>query len=126
MTIPDALEYTAEHEWLRIDGDTATVGITDHAQQELGDIVFIDLPQRGDQLEAGRPCGEVESTKSVSELHSPAAGTVIDINLVVVDDPGLANTDPYGVGWLFTMHVDQLPELLDAAAYTNLTNGESA
>ncbi|WP_163547670.1 glycine cleavage system protein GcvH [Candidatus Frankia nodulisporulans] len=97
---PDDLKYTREHEWVRLGGDTAVVGITAYAQEALGDIVFVSLPAAGSELPAGEPFGEVESTKSVSEIYAPAAGRVIASNEALVSSPELINSDPYGDGWL--------------------------
>jgi glycine cleavage system H protein len=101
MTVPPELHYTAEHEWVRLDGSTASVGITDHAQRALGDVVYVSLPAVGATVTAGEPCGEVESTKSVSDIYSPVDGEVTEINDEIDEDPGLVNADPYGAGWLF-------------------------
>ncbi|HEY5554511.1 MAG TPA: glycine cleavage system protein GcvH, partial [Cellulomonas sp.] len=103
-TFPKDLLYTPEHEWVD-DGDPAKVGITDTATEALGDIVYVELPAVGDQVRAGEVCGEIESTKSVSELFSPVNGEVIAINTAVVDDPALVNSDPYGEGWLIKVAV---------------------
>ncbi|KQO84200.1 glycine cleavage system protein H [Frigoribacterium sp. Leaf263] len=100
MTDLTLLHYTAEHEWLLIDGDTATVGITDYAAEKLGDVVYVDLPAAGTEVETGKVVGEIESTKSVGELYAPALGTVLEINDAVVDSPDLVNSDPFGDGWL--------------------------
>ncbi|KQR66528.1 glycine cleavage system protein GcvH [Frigoribacterium sp. Leaf172] len=100
MTDLTSLHYTAEHEWLLIDGDTATVGITDYAAEKLGDVVYVDLPAAGTEVETGKVVGEIESTKSVGELYAPALGTVLEINDAVVDSPDLVNSDPFGDGWL--------------------------
>lgn len=121
MSNPADLQYTADHEWLKRDGDSATVGVTAYAVEALGDVVYLDLPEVGAVITAGAPCGEIESTKSVSELFAPANGTVTAINDAVVDDPSLVNSDPFGDGWLFTVRISDEPELLDAAAYTELT-----
>ncbi|MBL7498681.1 glycine cleavage system protein GcvH [Frankia sp. CNm7] len=123
MNVPDHLGYTAEHEWLEIDGDLARVGITAYATDALGDIVFVELPEAGAMLAAGAPCGEVESTKSVSDLYAPADGEVLERNEAVLADPGLLNADPFGSGWLFRMRVVGSPDLLDAAGYAALTTG---
>ncbi len=120
MDIPEHLKYTEEHEWLALDGDVATVGVTDFAQDSLGDIVFVELPDQGDTINAGEPCGELESTKSVSELYAPATGEVVAINEDIRDTPELVNSDPYGDGWLFRVRVGELPELLDAADYAEI------
>jgi glycine cleavage system H protein len=126
MTVPDELSYTPEHEWVAISGDTASVGITDHAQQSLGDVVFVSVPAPGSRVTAGEPCGEVESTKSVSDLFSPVDGEVTEVNGEIDDDPGLVNTDPYGAGWLFKVRLaasdgEAPPGLLTAAEYEQLT-----
>ena len=98
---PEDLRYTAEHEWVRVEGDTLVIGITAFAQDALGDIVYVTLPEDGEAVEAGRPCGEVESTKSVSDVYSPVAGTVAGRNEALDATPELVNTDPYGEGWMF-------------------------
>ena len=120
MTIPSQLSYTEDHEWLSTADGVATVGITQHAAQALGDVVFLQLPEVGATLTAGEVCGEIESTKSVSDLFAPADGEVIAVNGAAVDDPGLVNGDPFGAGWLFRMKPSGLPDLLDAAAYRSL------
>ncbi|MDG4766122.1 glycine cleavage system protein GcvH [Solwaraspora sp. WMMD406] len=123
--IPDDLRYTAEHEWVAGDGTgPVRVGITHFAQDALGDIVFVELPQVGAQLSAGAVCGEIESTKSVSEIYAPVSGTVVARNEVLVDAPETVNSDPYGAGWLLQVEpVDAgaIEGLLDAAAYRELT-----
>ena len=101
MGVPAELRYTQEHEWVKIDGDSVEVGITDFATQALGDVVYVSLPDVGATVTAGEPCGEVESTKSVSDLYSPVGGEVYEVNEELQDDPGLINADPYGVGWMF-------------------------
>ena len=126
MTVPDELSYTPEHEWVAISGTTASVGITDHAQQALGDVVFVSAPAPGTKVTAGEPCGEVESTKSVSDLYSPVDGEVTEVNAEIDDDPGLVNSDPYGAGWLFKVALaagdgEMPPGLLTAAEYEQLT-----
>ncbi|MFC4333815.1 glycine cleavage system protein GcvH [Salininema proteolyticum] len=123
MTVPKHLKYTSEHEWLDVSGETATVGVTEHAAELLGDVVFVDLPEAGDTVDGGEVCGEIESTKSVSDLYAPADGEVTGVNEEVVTDPALLNADPYGKGWLFTMKITGETELLDAAAYEALTEG---
>ncbi|MGH3520568.1 MAG: glycine cleavage system protein GcvH [Haloechinothrix sp.] len=120
MSIPEHLSYTEEHEWLSTDGDVATVGITDFAQDSLGDIVYVQLPEVGDTITAGEVCGEIESTKSVSELFAPANGEIVEINEAVVNTPELVNSDPYGKGWLFRVRIEQSPELLDAEDYAEI------
>ena len=118
--IPAELAYTAEHEWLRGEGP-ATVGITAHAVSELGDIVFIELPELGKVYSAGEPCGEIESTKAVSEIYAPVGGEIVEINEAMVTAPESLADDPYGDGWLFKIQSDGGDyELLDAAAYEAL------
>jgi glycine cleavage system H protein len=126
MMIPDDLRYTAEHEWVREDGGKVRVGITDFAQDALGDIVFVQLPDVGAKVSAGESFGEVESTKSVSEIYAPLSGEVTARNEALGDSPDLINTDPYEEGWLVEIQVDDPSEvaaLLDAAAYAELTKG---
>jgi glycine cleavage system H protein len=120
MSVPTDLLYTPEHEWLRIDGDRATIGITAHAADALGDVVYVDLPALGSTVTAGEPCGEVESTKSVSDLFSPVTGEVVAVNDALADDTSMVNTDPYGAGWMFAVAVTAQGETMDAAAYTAL------
>ncbi len=119
MTVPTDLKYTAEHEWVRA-GDPATVGVTSVATDALGDIVFLELPEVGSTITAGAVCGEIESTKSVSELFAPVTGTVVEINDAAVADPALVNADPYGAGWLLKVAIDSDEGLLDAAEYAAL------
>jgi glycine cleavage system H protein len=123
MTVPEELRYTPEHEWVAISGSTATVGITDHAQSALGDVVYVSVPGPGTKVTAGEPCGEVESTKSVSDIFSPVDGEVSEVNNEIDDDPGLLNSDPYGAGWLFKVALSDAdpPGLLSAAEYQALT-----
>ena len=120
--IPNDLKYTKTHDWVRLNDDgTVTLGITDHAQSELGDMVFVELPEAGDTLEAGKECAVVESVKAASDIFSPLSGEVTAANEALADAPELINQDPYGEGWLFRMHTsDSLDGLLDAAAYTIL------
>jgi len=117
MSIPNDRQYSKEHEWVVIDGDVATVGITDYAQDSLGDVVYTELPQVGDQVAAGEVCGEIESTKSVSDLYSPVSGTISEVNTDLGQSPEIVNDDPYGQGWLFKVTITELGELLDAADY---------
>ena len=126
MSIPNDRRYTADHEWILIDGDVARVGLTEFATGELGDIVFVDPPAAGDEVVAGERCGEIESTKSVSDLVAPASGAVVEVNSAVVDAPETVNADPYGEGWLYSMTVESEGELLDAEAYAELIEGASA
>jgi glycine cleavage system H protein len=120
MNIPSDLRYNESHEWIRLDGDTATVGITDHAQAELTDIVFVELPAVGRSVDLGDPTAVVESVKAASDIYAPIAGEVVETNPAVEADPALVNTDPYGAGWLFKLRVRnaaEIDKLLDAAAY---------
>ncbi|MCP3426486.1 glycine cleavage system protein GcvH [Rothia sp. AR01] len=121
-SIPPELSYTAEHEWVSAPDDqgVVTVGITDHAQQELGDVVYVDLPDAGTSVAAGETFGEVESTKSVSDLYMPVEGEIVETNDAVADEPGSLNEDPYGAGWLVKIRpasADALNHLLDAEGY---------
>ncbi len=113
---PEHLRYTAEHEWLA-DGDPATVGITQTAAEALGELVYVELPSVGEEVTAGSVFGEVESTKSVSELFSPVTGTVVEVNQAAVDDPALVSSDPYGEGWLLRVEVSDTGALLTADEY---------
>jgi glycine cleavage system H protein len=129
--IPDDLRYTAEHEWVRgggdSDGGTVRVGITDHAQEALGDIVFVTLPEVGTEIEAGQSLGEVESTKSVSDIYAPISGEVVARNDVLDARPELVNADPYGDGWMIEVRPSDpadVEALLDAAAYRKLTGAQ--
>ena len=122
MTEPAAdLKYTAEHEWIAVDGDVATVGITAYAAEKLGDVVYVDLPKQGSNVATGKVVGEIESTKSVGELFAPVDGEVVESNQAVVDDPTLVNSDPFGAGWLIKVKFTELPELMTAAQYAELT-----
>ena len=121
MSIPENLGYTQDHEWVDLDGATGTVGVTKYAADSLGDVVFVQLPEVGAVVAAGDTVGEIESTKSVSDLFSPVAGEVVAVNDAVVDSPEHVNLDPYGDGWLFKVRVEGTPELLTAAEYTTLT-----
>jgi glycine cleavage system H protein len=123
--LPEDLRYTAEHEWARVDGGRIVIGITDHAQDQLGDVVFVGLPETGTVVEAGKPLGEVESTKSVSDVYSPVSGTVIESNPEVQASPELVNEDPYGRGWLVAIDAPaaSIEGLLDAAAYRAVIEG---
>jgi glycine cleavage system H protein len=114
------LKYTAEHEWLLVEGDTATVGITGYAAEKLGDVVFVELPAVGSTVAGGTVVGEIESTKSVGELFAPVDGTVTATNDAVVDSPELVNSDPFGAGWLIKVAFTELPTLLSYAEYSAL------
>ena len=124
MNIPDDLRYSVDHEWVRIDGSRARVGITDYAQDALGDIVFVELPEVGTAVVVGGPLGEVESTKSVSEIYAPVAGTIAVVNDALPDSPERINQDPYGEGWICELELGETggaEALLDPAAYRDLT-----
>ncbi|MGH2805842.1 MAG: glycine cleavage system protein GcvH [Actinomycetota bacterium] len=120
---PDDRRYTKEHEWAREEGGRIIIGITDYAQDQLGDVVFVGLPETGAQVEAGKPLGEVESTKSVSDVYSPVSGTVLEKNPEVEGNPELINSDPYGKGWLVAVEASgvDLDSLMSAADYLALT-----
>jgi len=121
--IPADLKYAKSHEWVRITGETASVGITDHAQHELTDIVFVELPERGRKLKAGEACAVVESVKTASDIYSPVSGEVIETNAAIVKDPGLVNSDPYAEGWFFKLKLDAPADaagLLAASEYKAL------
>ena len=126
MTDLNALTYTAEHEWVALEGDVATVGITDYAADKLGDVVFVELPTVGSTVTAGEVCGEIESTKSVGELYAPLTGEVIEVNDAVVDDPASVNGDAFAA-WLVKIQVDPADAegLMDRAAYVAFTGGEA-
>ena len=126
MNIPDDLRYSTDHEWAVVDGDVARIGITDYAQDALGDVVYVELPQVGDRVDQGEPFGEVESTKSVSELFAPVSGVVSEVNDELAGAPQRLNEDPYGDGWICTITFDDAAEfdsLLDADGYRDLIAG---
>ncbi len=125
MTDPNTLKYSEEHEWVAVDGTTATIGITDFAADALGDIVFVELPAVGTEFSTGDVFGEAESTKSVSELYAPVSGTVTEINEAVVDDPALVNSSPFEQAWLIKVTIADgaADDLLDRDAYVALTEG---
>jgi glycine cleavage system H protein len=126
MNVPDGLRYTSEHEWVRAEDGKLRVGITDYAQDALGDVVFVQLPDPGTTFEAGNALGEVESTKSVSDVYAPLTGRVVEVNTELVDAPQRLNEDPYGEGWLCILEPDDsdaASSLLDAAAYRALIEG---
>jgi len=119
MTIPADLKYTKEHEWVRIDGDTATFGISDHAQEALGDIVFVELPEIGRAIDAGEAYAVVESVKAVSDVYAPVGGEVIEVNDELEGEPEKVNTDPYGTGWIAKIRIGEgQVELLNDDEYT--------
>lgn len=125
MTVPSNLKYTADHEWLSIDGQgIATIGITAYAAAALGDVVYLELPAVGATITAGESCGEIESTKSVSDLGSPVSGLVVEINQDAISDPGVVNLQPFGAGWLIRVRVHAQSELLNADEYRTLIGGE--
>lgn len=126
MEVPEDLVYSVEHEWARVQGSRIRIGITDYAQDSLGDIVFIELPKIGDDVVPGNSLGEVESTKSVSEIYAPAKGTVVTVNENLADAPEKLNSDPYGEGWICEIELENSSEidgLLDPAAYRMLIEG---
>jgi glycine cleavage system H protein len=126
---PEDLSYTKDHEWVRISGDTATVGITDHAQQQLGDVVYVELPKVGDKFEAAEPFGSVESVKAVSEIYMPLSASVITINDTLNDKPELVNEDPYGAGWMISIKMNNPSEadaLLSAVEYEDYIKEEAS
>lgn len=123
MNVPADLRYTSDHEWVRVEESGLRVGITDYAQDALGDVVFVELPTVGSDIEAGTSIGEIESTKSVSDIYAPVAGTVTEVNEALDTSPGQLNDDPYGDGWLCMIAVaspEQIDQLLDASAYEAL------
>jgi glycine cleavage system H protein len=126
VEFPEDLRYTKDHEWVRLQGARARIGITDFAQDALGDVVYVDLPEVGARVEADQPMGEVESTKSVSDVYTPVSGSIAERNPLVDDRPELVNEQPYGDGWLVTIDVEDssaIDRLMDAAAYRALVEG---
>ena len=126
MNVPEQLRYSSDHEWISRDGTRVRVGITDYAQDALGDVVFVQLPTVGDAVERGATLGEVESTKSVSDIYAPVSGTVVAVNDTLTESPQLLNEDPFGEGWLCEIEASspgEVDELLDAAAYSALIEG---
>ena len=126
MDIPEDLHYSTDHEWVRRDGDVVTIGITDYAQDALGDVVFVEPPELGAAVDAGESITEVESTKSVSDIYAPVSGELVGANDALDDQPELLNNDPYGEGWICSIRMSdpaQLDGLLDATAYRALTEG---
>ncbi len=123
MNFPDTLKYTKDHEWIQVDGDTGTIGVTDHAQGELGDVVFVELPAVGRTLKAHETFGTIEAVKAVSDLFSPASGSIIEVNKELASAPELVNKDPYGKGWMIKIKLanpSELASLLNVAAYKAL------
>ena len=128
MEFPQELRYTEQHEWIRAEGDRVRVGITDFAQDALGDVVYVDVPEVGTEVKAGQAFGEVESTKSVSDVYAPVSGTVVERNGTLSDAPETVNDDPYGQGWMIVIEPtdrSELEALLDASAYQQFTERES-
>lgn len=126
MAIPEGLRYSSDHEWISVDGNRARVGITDYAQDALGDVVYVQAPSPGTAVRSGETLGEVESTKSVSDIYAPVSGTVVEVNEVLAAQPELLNSDPYGAGWICEIELDdpaELEGLLDAGGYRALTEG---
>lgn len=129
MKFPEDYLYTKQHEWVKVNGDIATVGISDHAQKELGDVVFVELPKVGDTFDTNEPFGNVESVKAVSEVFCPVAGEVVEINQELVGSPQLVNEDPYGDAWFIKLKIsnpEELKELFNAAEYEQYVAEESA
>ena len=126
MSLPKDLKYSEDHEWIKVDGNTATIGITDFAQSELGDIVFVELPEEGDDISTGDSFGSVESVKTVSELYAPVSGKVVAVNEELEDSPELVNENPYEGAWMLKVEISdagELDNLLDAAAYQAVIEG---
>jgi len=126
MNVPEDLRYSTDHEWARVEDGRVRIGITDYAQDTLGDVVFVQVPEVGTKVEAGATFGEVESTKSVSDVYAPIGGTIVEVNTDLVDAPNRLNEDPYGEGWICVIEPDdasQLDALLDADAYRTLVDG---
>ncbi|PYT18714.1 MAG: glycine cleavage system protein GcvH [Acidobacteria bacterium] len=124
---PDNFRYTKEHEWVRAEGDTATIGITDHAQKELGDIVYVDLPKTGAMAERGKPIGSVESVKAVSDVYSPVSGEVLEVNELLATSPEKLNEDPHGAAWLVKIRMSkpvEIEQLMSALDYENYIRAE--
>jgi glycine cleavage system H protein len=125
LNVPRDLQYTKSHEWVRREEGTATVGITDHAQDELGDVVFVELPEKGTSFSAGDSFGTVESVKAVSDLYAPVGGEVVEVNETLNDSPELINEEPYGGGWMIRLRISEDGDLLSAEEYEKLVEEES-
>jgi glycine cleavage system H protein len=125
LNIPEDLQYTHSHEWVRIEGDTAIIGITDHAQDELGDVVFVELPDEGATFDAGESFGTVESVKAVSDLYTPVGGEVVEVNSALEDAPENINEDPYGEGWIVKLRITDRADLLSPEEYEKVVEEES-
>jgi glycine cleavage system H protein len=125
VAVPEDLQYTKSHEWVRTEDDTATIGITDHAQEELGDVVFVELPEVGATLDAGDTFGTVESVKAVSDLYTPVGGEVVEVNSSLEDAPEKINDDPYGEGWIVKLRTSEEADLLSPKEYEKVVEEES-
>jgi glycine cleavage system H protein len=125
VAVPEDLQYTKSHEWVRKEDDTATIGITDHAQEELGDVVFVELPEVGATLDAGDTFGTVESVKAVSDLYTPVGGEVVEVNSSLEDAPEKINDDPYGEGWIVKLRTSEEADLLSPDEYEKVVEEES-
>jgi len=126
--VPEDLHYSKDHEWIRVEGDVGTIGITDHAQNSLGDVVYVELPKAGERFSAHEPFGSVESVKAVSEIFSPVGGEVVGVNEALQDEPERVNTDPYGEGWMIRVRMTnpgEVDSLLSAAEYEDFTKAEA-
>ena len=126
--VPEDLHYSKDHEWVRVDGDQAIIGITDYAQNSLGDVVYVELPKAGEEFAANEPFGSVESVKAVSEVFTPIAGSIVKINEALADEPESVNSDPYGEGWMIRLKManpSEVDSLLTAAEYEDFTKAES-
>ncbi|HEY7535128.1 MAG TPA: glycine cleavage system protein GcvH [Thermodesulfobacteriota bacterium] len=128
VEIPEVLKYTKEHEWIRVEDDLAIIGITDYAQDALGEVVYIELPSEGDEITKGEPFGAVESTKSVSDLYAPISGEVVEVNETLLDSPEAINEDPYGEGWMVRVKLydlGELEDLMDSDEYSDFIEKQS-
>ena len=128
VNVPEDLQYSKDHEWIRVEGDTGTIGITDHAQHSLGDVVYVELPKIGESFSAHEPFGSVESVKAVSELFTPVSGEITEINEVLQDEPEKVNSEPYGSGWMIRLRINNksdLDSLLSAAEYEDYLRTET-
>ncbi|HEU4770016.1 MAG TPA: glycine cleavage system protein GcvH [Pyrinomonadaceae bacterium] len=126
--VPEDLHYSKDHEWVRVEGEDAIIGITDYAQNSLGDVVYVELPKAGEEFAASEPFGSVESVKAVSEVFTPIAGAIVSINESLADEPDKVNSDPYGEGWMIRLHManpGDIDSLLTAAEYEDFTKAES-
>ena len=126
--VPEDLHYSKDHEWIRVEGDVGTIGITDHAQNSLGDVVYVELPKSGESFSAHEPFGSVESVKAVSEIFSPVGGEVVEVNEALQDEPERVNSDPYGEGWMIRVRMSnpgEVDKLMSAAEYEDFTKAEA-